>query len=140
MRAKRACLVLVCVLSATSGWTIDEQPGFEEPALNERYQSLIREVRCLVCQNQTIADSNAPLAADLRREIHQRMADGETDGEIVDFLVARYGDFVMYRPLIKPETWALWAGPFVFLAIGALVFWRVLKTRRAQPLDEDPTP
>jgi cytochrome c-type biogenesis protein CcmH len=68
------------------------------------------------------------------------MADGETDGEIVDFLVARYGDFVMYRPLIKPETWALWAGPFVFLAIGALVFWRVLKTRRAQPLDEDPTP
>ncbi len=108
-----------------------------DPALNARYQALIREVRCLVCQNQTIADSNADLASDLRREIREMLESGATDNEISDFLVARYGDFVLYRPPVQPNTWVLWGGPAAMVVIGLVVFARVMRTRSRQPLDED---
>ena len=108
-----------------------------DPALNARYQALIREVRCLVCQNQTIADSNADLASDLRREIREMLESGSTDNEISDFLVARYGDFVLYRPPVQANTWALWGGPAAMVVIGLVVFARVMRTRSRQPLDED---
>ncbi len=110
---------------------------FDDPALNERYWGLIREVRCPKCLNESIADSAAPVAADLRREVHRLVAEGKSDAEVKDFLSSRYGDFVLYRPRIAPVTYALWGGPFVFLVIGSVVFWRVLKKRRAQPLDLD---
>ena len=110
---------------------------FDDPALNERYWGLIREVRCPKCLNESIADSAAPVAADLRREVHRLVSEGKSDAEVKDFLSSRYGDFVLYRPRIAPVTYALWGGPFVFLVIGSVVFWRVLKKRRAQPLDLD---
>lgn len=131
-------LVLVTLLTCCSNaWGIGPEPGFENPALEAEYQALIREVRCLVCQNQTIADSTAPLAADLRREIRGLMVAGASRGEVAQFLVDRYGDFVLYRPPLKPTTWALWGAPIVLCAIGLLVFVRVVRSRLKQPMDDE---
>jgi cytochrome c-type biogenesis protein CcmH len=100
--------------------------------LDERARDLAHELRCLVCQNQTIADSNAPLAQDLRGQIREQLAAGRSDQEVLDYMVARYGDFVLYRPPFKASTLALWVGPFVLLALGAFVFWRRVVRRRPQ--------
>src|SRR5690606_29565761 len=97
--------------------------GFDDPDLNRRYQNLLHEVRCPQCRTESIAESNAPIAADLRRVIREQMANGASDEEIREFLLARYGEFVLYRPLFTPKNYALWAGPFVFFAIGGLIFW-----------------
>jgi cytochrome c-type biogenesis protein CcmH len=130
--------VAAALLTATAALAIDTEQAFDDPAMNQRYRALIREVRCLVCQNETIADSNAPLAADLRREIRNLMAEGATDREITAFLVARYGDFVLFRPPVQPNTWALWGAPFILLAIGAFVFIRILRSRAGRSLDDEP--
>jgi cytochrome c-type biogenesis protein CcmH len=128
---------LALFLLTTAAWAVDSEPPLDDPALQARYEALIREVRCLVCQNQTIADSEAPLAADLRREIRDKFANGASESEITDFLVARYGDFVLYRPPVEPKTWALWGAPAALVVIGLFAFWRVLRSRLQQPLDED---
>ncbi len=130
-----SAVALLCV--AAAAWAIDPEPAFEDPALEAEYQSIVREVRCLVCQNQTIADSSAGLAADLRREIRAMMADGADREEVVEFLVARYGDFVLYRPPLRPTTWALWGAPAILLLIGGAVFVRILRSRMNQALTED---
>jgi cytochrome c-type biogenesis protein CcmH len=135
---RRIGILLSLVLFAGAIQSADTEEGFADPAMNDRYRALIREVRCPKCQNESIADSDAPVAADLRREIRELMTNGATDRQVTDFLLARYGDFVLYRPRVNSTTWALWGAPFIFLAIGTVVFWRVLKIRRAQPLDEDP--
>jgi cytochrome c-type biogenesis protein CcmH len=122
---------------ASAAFAIDQEIAFSDPALNARYLSLIREIRCPKCLNESIADSDAPVAADLRREVRRLMGDGKSDGDIKDFLSARYGDFVLYRPRVSETTWALWAGPFVFLVIGGIVFWRIVRSRRGQPLDDE---
>lgn len=92
-----------------------------DPLTEARYQHLIEELRCLVCQNQNIAESNAPLAVDLRNQVLKMLEEGRSDSEIKDYLIARYGDFVLYRPPFKPVTWLLWVGPFLLLAIGLFV-------------------
>ncbi len=135
----RWAVFAVCWLLIGVSWAIDPEPAFEDPALEAEYQSLVREVRCLVCQNQTIADSNAQLAADLRREIRRMFAEGATRAEIADYLVARYGEFVLYRPRLQPATWALWGAPVILLMIGGAVFVRVLRSRFSQTLAEDDT-
>ncbi|MBA2490694.1 MAG: cytochrome c-type biogenesis protein [Gammaproteobacteria bacterium] len=89
-----------------------------DAAMTDRYHTLIEEFRCLVCQNESLAESDADLAKDLRTEIQEMLKDGATDAEIVDFLAARYGDFVLYRPQFKPLTYVLWIGPFVLAAAG----------------------
>jgi cytochrome c-type biogenesis protein CcmH len=129
--------LLLCVVGSTAVHAIDKEVAFADPAMNERYLSLIREIRCPLCQNESIADSNAPVAADLRREIRRLMSEGSSDDQIKNFLSARYGDFVLYRPRVDPTTWALWAGPFLFLLIGGIAFWRILRARRAQPIDDE---
>ena len=91
------------------------------------------ELRCLVCQNQTLADSNAPLAVDLRNQIREQLKAGKSEREITDFMVQRYGDFVLYRPPFKASTVALWTGPFLLLALGAWLFYRRLGKTTAQP-------
>lgn len=118
----------------------DVPDGFDDPTLDSRYRALIREVRCPKCLNESIADSAAPVAADLRREIHAQIARGASDREIKDFLRLRYGDFVLYRPDVTPTTWALYAGPFVLLGVGGVVFWRILRARAAQSIDSDEDP
>jgi len=100
--------------------------------IDKRVTALAHELRCLVCQNQTLADSNAPLAVDLRNQIREQLAAGASERDVVDFLVARYGDFVLYRPPFKAATLALWIGPFVFLLAGAWLLRRLLR-RRAPP-------
>ena len=135
-------LVILSVLwlvGASAAFAIDQDVAFSDPAMNERYLALIREIRCPKCLNESIADSSAPVAADLRREVRRLMGEGKSDAEIKDYLSARYSDFVLYRPRVNPATWALWAGPFVFLAIGGVVFWRILRTRRGQSLDDEET-
>ena len=102
----------------------------QDPALDKRVAGLAHELRCLVCQNQTLADSNAPLAVDLRNQIREQLAQGASEREVVDFMVARYGDFVLYRPPLKASTLALWIGPFVLLLAGALLLWRRIARRR----------
>ena len=139
-RARTLAFAWMLTLVSAPAWAIDPEPPFEDPQLEAEYQALIKEVRCLVCQNQTIADSNAPLAADLRREIREMMGEGATRSEVNEFLVARYGDFVLYRPRFQPSTWALWGGPAFFLILGMVVFARILRTRMAQPLDGEESP
>jgi len=106
--------------------------------LDKRTAALADELRCLVCQNQTLAESNAPLAVDLRNQIREQLAKGASEREVRDFMVARYGDFVLYKPPFKASTVALWLGPFALLALGAWVLRRVVTRRRvaAPPLSE----
>ena len=109
----------------------------EDPALEKRVQQLSHELRCLVCQNQTLADSNAPLAVDLRNQIREQLIAGKSEGEVREFMVARYGDFVLYRPPLKASTVALWAGPFVFLLIGVWLLRRIVRRRAPEPALSD---
>lgn len=100
------------------------------PEYEARYHHLLTELRCLVCQNQTIAESNAELAVDLRNEVKKMLAQGSSDKEIIDFMSERYGDFVLYKPLLKPKTYLLWFGPFVFLALVLLIMLVVVKRQQ----------
>jgi cytochrome c-type biogenesis protein CcmH len=102
-----------------------------DPIVEQRLKVLAEELRCLVCQNQTIADSNAPLAVDLRNQIRTQVAQGRSDDEIRAYMVDRYGDFVLYRPPMRATTVLLWAGPFVFIALGIGIFLRVVRRRPA---------
>jgi len=102
-----------------------------DPALEKRVTGLAHELRCLVCQNQTLAESNAPLAVDLRNQIREQLKAGASEQDVIDFMVARYGDFVLYRPPFKATTIALWLGPFLLLALGIAVLVRRLLRRRA---------
>ncbi|HEX5048681.1 MAG TPA: cytochrome c-type biogenesis protein [Gammaproteobacteria bacterium] len=133
----RSSLLLAMLLIAGFA-AADDDPALDDPALNQRYWALIREIRCPLCKNESIAESGAPIAADLRREVKRRLVGGASDEEIKEFLVERYGDFILYRTRFTPETWALWLGPFVFLAVGGFAFWRVLRVRRGQTLDDEP--
>jgi cytochrome c-type biogenesis protein CcmH len=103
----------------------------DDPGLDKRVRTLAHELRCLVCQNQTLADSNAPLAVDLRNQIREQLSAGRSERDVIDFMVARYGDFVLYRPPFKASTAALWLGPFALLALGAWILWRRVRRRRA---------
>ena len=104
-----------------------------DPALDARLKSLENELRCLVCQNQTLAESNAPLAEDLRKEVRELAVAGRSDDDIRAYLVARYGDFVLYKPPVKATTYLLWFGPFVLLAVGIAVWISVLRRRARMP-------
>jgi cytochrome c-type biogenesis protein CcmH len=118
-------------------------PAFADEALDARLKALETQLRCLVCQNQTLAESNASLADDLRKEVRELAVSGRSDAEIKQYLVARYGDFVLYKPPVKPTTYLLWFGPFLLLAGGALVWFTVLRRRAGMKrdgpaLDEEP--
>jgi len=106
------------------------QPTPEDPVANKRAVQLAEQLRCLVCQNQSLADSNAELALDLRRQIREQIAQGRSNDEIVDFMVSRYGDFVLYRPPLKASTWLLWFGPPLVLLVGFVVLMRTVRERR----------
>jgi cytochrome c-type biogenesis protein CcmH len=124
---KRLLIVLLMLLLPLSAIAGVAKPMGEDPILEARLKALSEELRCLVCQNQTLSDSNAPLAEDLRKEIRAQMRAGKNDEEIVDYLVLRYGDFVRYKPPVNNSTALLWFGPFIGLLIGAFVLYRVLK-------------
>lgn len=129
-------LLLACALPALAG---EAAPNAEDPVIEQRMIRLSEDLRCLVCQNESLAGSHAELAEDLRREIRTQMKAGKSDQEVLDYLIARYGDFVLYQPPFKPVTYLLWLGPLLFLLIGAGVWYATLKKRRALkeiPVDE----
>ena len=105
-------------------------PLAEDPVLEARLIEIAQELRCMVCQNESLASSHAELAEDLRREVRELMKEGKTNDEVRDFLVERYGDFVLYRPGVKPLTWVLWFGPFLLLLLALAVLARLLRARR----------
>lgn len=108
---------------------------FESAATETSYQQLLEELRCLVCQNQTLADSHADLAQDLRNEVYRMLTEGKSDDEVRQFMVARYGDFVLYKPPIKFSTTLLWFGPFILIALSAIAVWRTVRHQQAAPQD-----
>jgi len=126
-------LALIVLLMPGLAWAEEAKQLAEDPVVEARLKQLAVELRCLVCQNQTLADSNAPLAEDLRREVREMIAKNMSDQEIIDFLVQRYGDFVLYRPPWKASTTLLWVGPFLLLGVGAAALVVALR-RRAQKL------
>jgi cytochrome c-type biogenesis protein CcmH len=125
---------LVVMLLAVAGLTPAREaaPRADDPAVEARLVAIADELRCLVCQNESLASSHAELAEDLRREVRGLIRDGKSDTEIKRFLVDRYGDFVLYRPEVKPLTWALWFGPFALLALALVVLVGYLRQRREQ--------
>ncbi len=123
-------LALVFLILCNPAFGKEAAPAAEDPAVEQRMTALTNELRCLVCQNQTIADSNAPLAIDLKNEVREKIKQGQSDSEIIDFMVARYGDFVLYRPPFKATTLVLWLGPLLLLATGLFVLFRRLARRR----------
>jgi cytochrome c-type biogenesis protein CcmH len=126
----RLLALLLLALATAAAPAKEAAPAAQDPVLEKRVMALAEELRCLVCQNQTLADSNAPLAEDLRSQIRERMREGNSDAQVVDYLVARYGDFVLYRPPLKATTILLWFGPLLLLASGfAVLLRRVLRRR-----------
>ncbi len=128
-------LALIALLMPGPSWAGEARPLGDDPAVEERLKHLAVELRCLVCQNQTLADSNAPLAEDLRREVREMIVKNMSDKEIIDFLVSRYGDFVLYRPPLKSTTTLLWVGPFVLLVGGGIALVVALKRRGKKVAD-----
>jgi cytochrome c-type biogenesis protein CcmH len=133
----RAFVLLSALFVSLTAMAIDTGAAFEDPEMQARYENIISEVRCLVCQNQTIKDSNVFLAADLRREIRRMMTEGMTDTEIADFLVARYGDFVLYNPRKSGRTLILWITPALLFGVGGIVLVKVVRDRMKMPIDDD---
>lgn len=125
-----AFLLLVLVFLSAPIAAKEAVPAAADPVLEKRVMTLAEELRCLVCQNQTLAESNAPLAEDLRNQVREKMRQGRSDKEVVDFLVERYGDFVLYRPPLKATTILLWFGPPLLLAVGFAVLLRRVRRRR----------
>lgn len=109
---------------------MEARPNADEPALEQRLLTLAADLRCVVCQNESLAESRAPLAKDLRQEIRDLMRQGRTDREVVEYLTARYGDFVLYRPPFKPVTYLLWFGPALFLGLGGVVWFFTIRRRQ----------
>ena len=141
MRLVTCLLTAMLLLAMQPASAIATEESLADPAQQAAYEHLTNEVRCLVCQNQTIADSTAPLAIDLRREIRQMLEAGRSEEEIKTFLLDRYGDFVLYRPRWQANTALLWLAPVLLLLIGAGGLWRIIRRRAALPVpseDGDP--
>jgi cytochrome c-type biogenesis protein CcmH len=130
LRAVFFSLLMLQVLPAGAGVEMFDFSGNVD---EQRFMTLISQLRCLVCQNQSLADSDAELAHDLRTEVYEHMQKGESDRQVVDFLVACYGDFVLYKPPVKPSTYLIWYGPFVLLGIGVLLLIMNIRRRGRQP-------
>jgi len=141
-RLRFVSILLICILaSMVVAQVQEEEVPSDDPVIEQRLANLSKELRCLQCQNQTLADSPAGLAADLRREIRLQMKAGKSDQEVVAFLTQRYGDFILYKPRVTFTTYILWFGPFVLLLGGLYVLFRYIKQRRdlitEKPLSAD---
>ena len=134
-------LLLAIALSSANVFAKQATPMAEDPVMEKRVNEISAELRCLVCQNQTIADSSAPLAVDLKNQVREMVKQGQSEDDIVDYMVKRYGDFVLYRPPVKPETYILWGGPFLLMIGGMILLMINLKKRRKliedNPISED---
>jgi cytochrome c-type biogenesis protein CcmH len=131
------CLALVFLIYSTSSLAQSAKPVAEDPVLEKKVITLSNELRCLVCQNQTIADSNAELAVDLRNQVRKQLSEGKSDREILDYMVQRYGEFVLYRPPLSYKTILLWAGPFALLLIAMFILIQQIRLRHKRLASEE---
>jgi cytochrome c-type biogenesis protein CcmH len=132
---KRLALILLLALAAAAGFAKEAVPLAQDPVVEQRLIAISEDMRCLVCQNESLAASQAELAQDLRRELRELIRAGKSDEEIKQFMVSRYGDFVLYKPPVKPTTWLLWGGPFalLFAALAGFIWYlRRVMGRAAQ--------
>ena len=129
MRPVAGCLLALTLLGQCAA-AMEARPNADDPALEQRLLALTADLRCVVCQNESLAESRAPLAKDLRQEVRDLMRRGRTDREVVEYLTARYGDFVLYRPPFKPVTYLLWIGPALFLGAGGVAWFLAIRRRQ----------
>jgi cytochrome c-type biogenesis protein CcmH len=134
MRALHACLLIASLLSAAPAFAVQPDEMLADPTLEARARALSKGLRCMVCQNQSIDDSDAPLARDLRLLVRERLTAGDSDRQVIDFLVARYGEFVLLKPRLSPHTAVLWFGPPMVLLGGAIALVLIARRRRARGL------
>lgn len=138
---RRWIVLLGLALCLASAQGREAVPVAEDPALEAKVQNLAEQLRCLVCQNQNLADSHADLAIDLKNQVRDMLKKGKTEQEVIDFMVQRYGDFVLYKPPVKATTWLLWGGPFALFAGGlGLLFVKLRKRRAASATEQHLTP
>jgi cytochrome c-type biogenesis protein CcmH len=129
-------LGLIAALFTLGAGAVDLNGQLEDPALQSRFESIAKELRCLVCQNESIADSNAELAVDLRRQVREMLVAGKSDDAIFKYMTDRYGDFVRFAPPLGPKTFLIWGAPFIVLILGVGIVFRVVRQRSRMPLDE----
>ncbi|MES9855813.1 MAG: cytochrome c-type biogenesis protein [Sedimenticola sp.] len=131
----RRVFLLVLLLFPLVGFAAIDAYEFTDPAKEARFKVLIAELRCLVCQNQNLADSNSELAQDMRKLTYEMVRRGDSSEKVVAFMVDRYGDFVMYRPPLRSRTFLLWVGPFIILAVGLFFLVNIIRSRRDEPVE-----
>jgi len=127
------------LLHAAPATTLDAYGQLEDSALQARYEHITQDLRCLVCQNESIADSNVELASDLRRQVREMLVAGKSDDAIFAFMTDRYGEFVRFRPPLEPKTLFIWGAPFIMLLLGGAIIYRVVRQRSRLPLDDEPS-
>ncbi len=127
------------LVHAAPATTLDDYGQLENPALQARYEHITQDLRCLVCQNESIADSNVELAADLRRQVRDMLVAGKSDDAIFAFMTDRYGEFVRFRPPLEPKTLLIWGAPFIMVLLGGVIIFRVVRQRSRLPLDDEPS-
>ncbi|MDP9014476.1 MAG: cytochrome c-type biogenesis protein CcmH [Pseudomonadota bacterium] len=130
----------VCAVSGVPAQALDANGQLEDPALQARFENITKDLRCLVCQNESIADSNVELARDLRRQVQEMLVAGKSDDAIFDFMTERYGDFVRFNPPLESKTLLIWGAPFLVLLAGVGIIFRVVRRRSRMPLDDEPSP
>ncbi|RDH81115.1 MAG: cytochrome c-type biogenesis protein CcmH [endosymbiont of Galathealinum brachiosum] len=133
MKILKNIIFILCILSVSSqAHARFETHDFATPQMENDYNVLVQELRCLVCQNQNLADSNAELAQDMRLLVYKKLSEGKSKDEIVDFMIVRYGDFVMYRPPVKKATYILWYGPIIFFVVAGLVVVSYMRSQKKE--------
>jgi len=139
MRTLRAALLTIgllgCMAAANSAPAVDDHGQLEDPALQARFEDIAKNLRCLVCQNESVADSNAQLAGDLRRQVREMLIAGKSDDDIFKFMTDRYGDFVRFNPPLEPKTLLIWGAPFVMVLCGGFIVMRIARQRAQMPID-----
>ncbi|MGA2187889.1 MAG: cytochrome c-type biogenesis protein [Steroidobacteraceae bacterium] len=141
MRYSLPAAVLGLWLAAAAGAAavaLDANGQIENPALQARFERITQDLRCLVCQNESIADSNVELAADLRRQVQEMLLAGQSDDAIFRFMTDRYGEFVRFNPPLEPKTLLIWGAPFIVLGLGVVIIVRIVRRRSSMPLDDEP--
>ena len=138
MKAALLIAVALCMLGGVSARALDANGQLEDAALQARFENIAKDLRCLVCQNESIADSNVELASDLRRQVREMLVAGKSDDEIFDFMTDRYGEFVRFNPPLEPKTLLIWGAPFIMLLVGVGIIYRVVRQRSRLPLDDEP--
>ena len=139
MRLYMSFMLVLALLLAAPALAVIETYEFDTPEQETLFKKMTEELRCLVCQNQNLADSNAELAVDLREKTYEMVRSGNSEAEIIEYMVARYGDFVLYRPPVKSSTLFLWLGPLLFLAIAIIVATRFVRSRQSAGADPELT-